>query len=146
VINNRSSREGRTGWIDVEFIKADRVSRDATFIAPGDQICGESAYDTDLFGEDVIGEVTAMYDSTKRQGFVAGNRAIGNPVFGIFERGSGRGCNYSYGGGFSGVDDSVNRFTMRKLPDSARFKEWTLTVSDGEEDVRSCGADAESPE
>ena len=138
VINNRTTRDGRTAWIDVKFTKADRVSRESTFIAPGDQICGEGAYNANPAKFDVAGEVTAMYDSTKRQGFKAWNPMVGYPNFTIFASDSVKPCYYSHRWSFSGVDDSVNRFTMRRLPDSARFKEFTLTVSDGEKDERSC--------
>jgi hypothetical protein len=143
VINNRTTRDRRTAWIDVKFTIVDRVSRESTFIAPGDQICGESAHNANPAMVDVAGVVTAMYDSTKSQGFAASNRVIGFPDFALFERGSGRECYYSNGGdwGFQGVDDSVNRFTMRRLPDSARFKEFTITVSDGEKVERSCDSD-----
>jgi hypothetical protein len=137
VINERTTRDRRTAWIDVEFTKVDRVSRESTFIAPGDQICGEARYSTDMFTTyDLEATIATMYDDTAVAEVGAVNRLGDKPSMTIEvpdERESSAWYCYVFeDNGTKSMDDEINRFTLRRLPESTSFKEFTITVSDGQ--------------
>jgi hypothetical protein len=137
VINERTTRDRRTAWIDVKFTKVDRVSRESTFIAPGDQICGEASYVPSMFTpDDLKATITTMYDDTATAEVGAVNHIGDLPSIAIEvpdERESSSWyCYVDEVNGTKSMDDEINRFTLRRLPDSTSFKEFTITVSDGQ--------------
>jgi len=135
VINERTTRDRRTAWIDVEFTKVDRVSRESTFIAPGDQICGEASYKVFTLS-DLKATIATMYDDTATAKVAAVNQSGLSSILEIAvpdERESSSWyCYVDEVNETKSMDDEINRFKLRRLPDSTSFKEFTITVSDGQ--------------
>jgi hypothetical protein len=135
VTNERTTRDRRTAWIDVEFTKVDRVSRESTFIAPGDQICGEASYKVFTLS-DLKATIATMYDDTATAKVGAVNQSGLSSTLEIVvpdERESSSWyCYVDDVNETKSMDDEINRFTLRRLPDSTSFKEFTITVSDGQ--------------
>jgi hypothetical protein len=137
VINERTTRDGKPAWINVKFSKADRVSRGNSYVAPGDQICGEAGYEANLVSVgDLLGSISTMYDSTTTANLSAVNHAVGEASMDIVMPKTAESrrwyCSISRENTSEVVDDTINRFTLKRLPDSASFKEFTVTVSDGQ--------------
>ena len=137
VINSRTTRDGKLAWIDVKFSKADRVSRDGTFVAPGDQICGQAGWEANLFSVgDLLGSLTTMYDDTRTAELRVINYAIGETsmemVMSPTAQSKGISCIVFKENSSEIFDDSINRFTLKRLPDSSSFKEYSVTVSDSQ--------------
>jgi hypothetical protein len=140
VINNRTTRDGRPAWLNVEFTQVDRVSREGTLVAPGDKICGWKRYEVSLDSRvgTLMAYIATMYDDTPIASVLGKNRALGKTElrFNLADR---DGPEYEYMGCYISsdremdvLDDGINRFTLERLSDSASFKEYTITVSDGE--------------
>ena len=138
VINERSTKEGRLPRINVQFTKADRESNDSGLVAPGDQHCGEAAYSSEP--QDVSGVVSIMYEDAPVMYFNSYNTWLGNPAVELVKApNSMSACAASRTeGGKSVFDNGFIRYTTKRLPDSTRFKEFTISVSDSQGAVGQC--------
>lgn len=130
VINQRTNRDGKPALIQVKFSKADRVSQEVPYVPPGGQFCAEGAFDSGFAANDVEGVIYTMYDDTPTTKLWARNRRVGDPELEI-QVGT-EVCDTTIASVVRILDDKINRFTLRRLPDSPSFKEFTVTISDGE--------------
>lgn len=137
VINERTTRDRKPARINVKFTKADRVSRESNYVAPGEQICGEAGWEANLISVgDLLGNLATMYDDSRTAELRAINYAIGETslemVMAPTKQSRGLSCIVSSENATEVLDDSINRFTLKRLPDSSSFKEYTVTVSDSQ--------------
>ena len=130
VINDRSLERRPLPRLNVIFTKADRVSKEQTLIAPGDNICGEAAYSTS--SEDVTGEIYMMYEEQMPMKFHAHNAYVGasGEIGWDFVK---LPCAYVSAEPETKVyDNGEVRFTLQRLNDSKNFKEFTITVAESQ--------------
>jgi hypothetical protein len=130
VMNARSLERRPLPRLNVVFTKADRVSKEQTLIAPGDNICGEAAYSTSR--DDVTGEIYMMYEEQKPMKFKANNSysGVGGEISWNFAQAP---CAYVSAEPETKVyDNGEVRFTLQRLNDSKDFKEFTITVAESQ--------------
>ena len=130
VINVRSLERRPLPRLNVIFTKADRMSKEESLVAPGDNICGEAAYSTEW--EDVTGEIFMMYEEEMPMKFQAHNAYVGasGEIGWNFDKSS---CAYVSGEPETKVyDNGEVRFTLQRLNDSKDFKEFTITVAESQ--------------
>lgn len=137
VMNERTTRDGKPAWIVVKFDRADRVSRESSWVAPGSEICGEASWSANLTSVgDLLGSLITMYDDTRTAEIRAINYAIGETSMEMImhptTQARGLSCSVFRENSTEVLDDTINRFTLKRLPDSGSFKEYTITVSDGQ--------------
>ena len=131
VVNARSLERRPLPRLNVIFTKADRISKEETLVAPGDEICGEAAFSTTSM-EDVTGEIFMMYEEQLPMKFLAQNAYIGaqGAIGWDFDRSF---CAYVSAEPETKVyDNGEVRFTLQRLNDSKDFKEFTITVAESQ--------------
>jgi hypothetical protein len=136
VVNARSLERRPLPRLNVIFTKADRISKEETLVAPGDEICGEAAYSTSW--EDVTGEIFMMYEEQLPMKFKAHNAVVG--ASGEIGWNFASPCAHVSAEPETRVyDNGEVRFTLQRLNDSKEFKEFTITVAESQ------GADYNCP-
>jgi hypothetical protein len=141
VINKLKDRsDGAVGSVNVKFTKAENVSKEAGPINRDETVCGDHRHTSsefDLQGTITIGYTPEVYPNDLVMDMYAWNSARSN----FFDRNlvirkpgvKGQCASTPQFAAEDWVyDDKVTRFTLQEEKATSQFKEWTITISNGE--------------